>query len=274
MAGESVEGSDLCETLKEYFIENDGENEVLKIEKATERDFAIVDKNLATEFFGKNMYMSASRIEKFYKCPFEYFCEYGLKAKPRKEAQVDAALSGTLIHYVMEKFLFNNSKEAIIKMNDSEIHKNIELIIDEYINDEMGGYENKSATFERTIKLIRETAYKVLMRLIVEFKACEFTPVDFELSINHDGAIDPYEVKLQNGGTVRVVGSVDRVDMYKTEDNTFLRVVDYKTGGKEFKLGEVFYGLNMQMLIYLFAIWENGKDYYGDNIIIYKPRVC
>ncbi len=267
MAGEAMKGSVLGETLKEYFNENDGKNEVLKISRANNKEFKILDKDLAADFFGKNMYMSASRVEKFYKCPFEYFCEYGLKAKPRKEAQIDAALSGTLIHYVMEKFLFNNEKATIIKMTDNEINKHIETIIDEYINDEMGGYENKSATFERTIKLIKETAYKVLIRLIVEFKACEFTPVDFELSINHDGAIDPYEVKLINGGTVRVVGSVDRVDMFKTQDNTFLRVVDYKTGGKEFNLGEVFYGLNMQMLIYLFAIWENGKSYYGDNII-------
>ena len=110
MAGESVNGSVLGETLKEYFNSNDGKNEVLKINRANNKDFKIMDTNLATEFFGKNMYMSASRIEKFYKCPFEYFCEYGLKVKPRKEAQVDAALSGTLIHYIMETFLFNNKK--------------------------------------------------------------------------------------------------------------------------------------------------------------------
>ena len=67
---------------------------------------------LSKKLFGFNMYMSASRTEVYHKCPFEYFCEYGLKAKPRKEAQVDAALSGTLIHYVMEKFLFNNKKDA------------------------------------------------------------------------------------------------------------------------------------------------------------------
>ena len=266
MAGESVNGSVLGETLKEYFNQNDGNNELSKLNKAGKKEFKIESSGLATEFFGKNMYMSASRIEKFYKCPFEYFCEYGLKAKPRKEAQVDAALSGTLVHYVMEVFLLQNKKD-IIKMSDDQIKEQVDIIVDAYICDEMGGYENKSATFLRTVKLIKTTAFKVLTRLIIEFKVCDFTPVDFELKINNDGAIMPYEVTLTNGGSVKVVGSVDRVDMYKTQDNTFLRVIDYKTGGKEFKLGEVFYGLNMQMLIYLFAIWENGKEYYGDNII-------
>ncbi len=266
MAGELVKGSVLGETLQEYFRRNDGNNELSKLKKAGKKEFKIENRNLATEFFGKNMYMSASRIEKFYKCPFEYFCEYGLKAKPRKEAQVDAALSGTLIHYVMEVFLLENKKDVITKMSDQEIEEKTNAIVDEYINSEMGGYENKSATFLRTVKLIKTTAFKVLTRLVIEFKVSAFTPVDFELKINNDGAIMPYEVSLNNGGTVKVVGSVDRVDTYKTEDNTFLRVIDYKTGGKEFKLGEVFYGLNMQMLIYLFAIWENGKEYYGDNI--------
>ena len=266
MAGESVEGSDLCETLKEYFVENDGKNEVVKIEKATEKDFAISDKDLATEFFGKNMYMSASRIEKFYKCPFSYFCEYGIKIKPRKEAEVDAALYGTVVHYVMEQFLFENNKDSIRKMSQNVIKEKSDKIIDKYICDVMGGYENKNPSFIRTISLIKETSYNIILRLVSEFAVCEFTPVDFELKIAPDGQISPYEITLPNGGYVKVVGSIDRVDSFTTDDNTFIRVVDYKTGGKEFQLGEVFYGLNMQMLIYLFAIWENGSEYYKGNI--------
>ena len=266
MAGESVKGSVLAETLRAYFSENDGENELSKIVKANKKDFRLTDTSLATSFFGKNMYMSASRIEKFYKCPFGYFCEYGMKLKPRKEAQVDAALYGTVIHFVLEQFLYRNKKAEVLKMDEALMKENINSIIDEYISAEMGGYDNKAQSFLRTIKLIKDTAYSIVIRLVDEFRVCEFTPVDYELKINNDGDIPPYIVNLSDGGTVNVVGSIDRVDMFKTDENTFIRVVDYKTGGKEFQLGEVFYGLNMQMLIYLFAIWENGKNYYGDNV--------
>ena len=126
----------------------------------------------------------------------------------------------------------------------------------------MGGYDNKTNSFIRTVALLKESAFKVVLHLIAEFSQCKFTPADFELKINHDGQIQPYEINLDNGGTVKIVGSIDRVDTFETEDNTFVRVIDYKTGGKEFKLGEVFSGLNMQMLIYLFAIWQNGGAYY------------
>lgn len=262
MAGESVKGSALCETLKEYFRINNGENELSKIEKADKRDYRISDADLATEFFGKNMYMSASRIEKFYKCPFSYFCEYGIKVQPRKEAEVDAALSGTLIHYLLEVFLTENPKQALQKMDENEIKTKINSIIDDFIQVNMGGYENKAQSFVRTVSLLKQSAYKVVLNLVAEFSQCKFTPADFELKINNDGQIPPYEIELSNGGSVKVVGSVDRVDTFETDDNTFVRVIDYKTGGKEFKLGEVFSGLNMQMLIYLFAIWQNGGDYY------------
>ncbi len=262
MAGESVNGSVLGETLKEYFLSENSENELEKLRKASETEFAISDTGLATEFFGKNMYMTASRVEKFYKCPFSYFCEYGIKAKPRKEAEVDAALSGTLIHYVLEKFLSENPKHEFVKMSENTVEEKLSEIIDEYVKENMGGSENKSSSFARTLDLLRKSACKVVMHLIEEFLHCRFTPADFELKISNDGQIKPYEISLDNGGTVKIVGSVDRVDTYETAENTFVRVIDYKTGGKEFKLGEVFSGLNMQMLIYLFAIWQNGGDYY------------
>ena len=262
MAGEMVNGSVLGETLKEYFVENDDGNELIRIEKAENKEFKIQNSDLATDFFGKNMYISASRVEKFYKCPFSYFCEYGLEVKPRKEAEVDAALSGTLIHHVLEVFLTENPKYSLKSLSENDIKVKINKIVDDYIEINMGGYSGKAVTFLRTVELLKESAYKVAQHLIIEFSQCEFTPADFELRINNDGQIPPYEISLNNGGIVKIIGSVDRVDTYETDDNTFVRVIDYKTGGKKFELGEVFYGLNMQMLIYLFAIWENGQNYY------------
>ena len=130
----------------------------------------------------------------------------------------------------------------------------------------LGGYSEATASFIRTINLIKENTVRIVLHLVDEFAHSRFMPVDFELSINNDGDIAPYLIDLENGGTVKLIGSVDRVDAYKTDDNTFIRVIDYKTGGKDFKLGEVFGGLNMQMLIYLFAIWQNGGERY-ENVL-------
>ena len=60
------------------------------------------------------------------------------------------------------------------------------------------------------------------------------------------------------GHTIRVIGTVDRVDAMELGGNTYLRVVDYKTGSKKFDLREVWHGLDCQMLLYLFTLVQNG----------------
>ncbi len=272
----SVLGSTLCK----FFEENGTDDELSMINKINRKSFSISSQKLATELFGKNMYISASKVEKFYNCPFSYFCEYGIKAKPRSEAQMDPAQTGTLVHYALERFLSENPKNEFTEFSSDIVREKISEIIDDYVVEMLGGYADKSAGFVRTINLIKENSIKIAMQLIDEFSHSEFIPIDFELKINNDGDVSPYLIELENGGMVKIIGSVDRVDKYETEDNTFIRVIDYKTGGKEFNLSEVFSGLNMQMLIYLFAIWQNGGERYGNVLpagILYfqakSPRI-
>lgn len=276
LANEKSKNSVLGSTLYKYFNDDGSQNELSMLEKIGKKDFAINDKDLATELFGKSMYISASKTERFYKCPFSYFCEYGIKVQPRREAQMDPAQSGTLVHEVLEKFLKENSKDKFTKFTTSEIKEKINIIIDNYIEEKMSGYKDKPMSFIRTISLLKESTFKIVMQLVDEFMHCEFVPVNFELNINNDGDIKPYLIELENGGTVKIIGKVDRVDTYETSDNTFVRIIDYKTGGKIFDLGEVFAGLNMQMLIYLFAIWQNGEDLYKNvtpaGILYYQAK--
>lgn len=265
-AEEKNTSSVLGATLYEYFRNSGTASELAMLEKINKKEFGIESSQLATELFGKNMYISASKTEKFYKCPFGYFCEFGIKAKPRREAQMDPAQTGTLVHYALEKFMRENPKEQFTHYNIETVREKIDEIIDGYVVEMLGGYLNKGESFVRTINLIKENSIRIVLHLVDEFSKSQFVPVDFELSINNDGDIAPYLINLDNGGTVKIIGSVDRVDAYKTDENTFIRVIDYKTGGKDFKLGEVFGGLNMQMLIYLFSIWQNGGERY-ENVL-------
>lgn len=261
-AEEKDTSSVLGATLYEYFKNNGSQNELAMLEKINKKEFTLESEELATELFGKSMYISASKTEKFYKCPFGYFCEYGIKAKPRREAEMDPAQTGTLVHFALERFLRENPKDEFTTYNINTVREKINEIIDGYVLERLGGYSDATASFVRTINLIKENTVRIVLHLIDEFSHSRFVPVDFELSINNDGDIAPYLINLENGGTVKIIGSVDRVDAYKTEENTFIRVIDYKTGGKKFDLSEVFGGLNMQMLIYLFAIWQNGGERY------------
>lgn len=119
---------------------------------------------------------------------------------------------------------------------------------------------------------IRENVHLLVLHIIEELKNSGFEPVDCELKI--DGDIPGYEVVLPTGQKILLRGSVDRVDILKKGEENYIRIIDYKTGSKEFKLSDILYGLNLQMLIYLYAITLGGEERYGKVTpagILYMP---
>jgi ATP-dependent helicase/nuclease subunit B len=136
----------------------------------------------------------------------------------------------------------------------------------------------------------------VIDRLKAEFNDKGFKPHDFELEIKvnkketnsdtdsesdeeagddskKEKTIPAYELPLIDG-KISVKGKIDRVDVYDNEGIRYIRVVDYKTGEKEFKLSNLLSGINLQMVLYLMAISKNGVDYYGDTVpagVLYLP---
>ncbi len=274
LAKSSGEASVIGETLREYFEgREDFAGKIDSLRRAGGlRDFSIADSSVAEKLFGKNMHISASRVESFYKCPFSYFCRYGIKAMPRKIAELDPMQRGNVIHHVLEKLLQNYEAEALIAMPHGELFDIISSLMDEYLMAKLDGTQRD----ERFLYLYRKLAMSVCdvaERLIRELSLSDFRPVDFELPIGYDGEIPPYEVEASDGRVV-VSGFIDRVDSAVINGKTYLRVVDYKSSGKAFKLSDVVQGLNMQMFIYLFALWQNGKEKYGDITpagVLYYP---
>ena len=266
----------MYKTLEKYFEsrpEYRGRLEALR-RAVNKEDFAITDKEIATELFGKDMYMSASRTEVYHKCPFEYFCKYGLNAQPRKIAELDPMQKGTAIHYILENLISAYGSDGLCKMEKSERDRCVLAILEEYFKEILVAGEDMGERFDYLFRQLGTIVCEVVDRLVAEFSVSEFIPVAFELKIDRDGEVPAYEIPLPDGGMLRIKGSVDRVDVMESKDGDFVRVVDYKSGGKKFDLNEVFYGLNMQMLIYLFAIWRSGFREYREVTpagILYMP---
>ena len=121
---------------------------------------------------------------------------------------------------------------------------------------------------------MRSTVKRLAHRLQEEFKESDFVPVEFEAKISPYTDIKPYTLTLEDGSTVRIEGAVDRIDMLEKDGERYIRVVDYKSGTKDFKAEDVEYGLNMQMLLYLFAICDEKSGKYANSQpagILYMP---
>ena len=269
------DNSAFVSSLKSYFADKEEYRSRLEaIKRAVNNDdFAFENKENAIELFGKNMSFSASKLEDYGKCPFLFFCRYGLKAKPRMKARLDAAQSGTVIHYVLEILLGKYKGEEFLKLTDEKLHMEIGTILKEYMEENMGSDESKTERFNYLYYRTGKVLEFIMMRLKAEFEESDFVPCDFELRIGRNADVEPMVYNLERG-SASLYGFIDRVDSLDLDGKRYIRIVDYKSGEKKFKLGDVLAGMNMQMLLYLVSIWRNGKGYY-ENItpsgVLYFP---
>lgn len=262
--------------LKAYFRDDDEyRDRVLSIEAVLcRRGRRITDLDLTRRLYGAEMRLSSTKIDVYHKCPFRYFCEYGLRIRERRKASVDALEYGTLMHHIFEYFFSRYSRDEYVAMDEPEIARIVSDILDDYIETHFGGADDKSDRFLYLLYRIKSSATKLVLHMTRELGQSDFTPVDFELGVGTD--IPDYTVELKDGLKLSVRGSVDRVDRCDADGVSYIRVIDYKTGTKEFNINDILYGLNLQMFIYLYAIGQNGRERYGETTpagVLYMPAV-
>lgn len=266
--------SEKYKKLYNYFSKN--EKYSLKLDALSRavksEPFEIVNSQNAKSLFGEHLNISASQIEKFSMCRFSYFCNYGLNIKQRMKAEINPLEYGTLVHFLLEKFFTAFDKSQFSNLSDEEITNFVNSTVMQYLSDKMGGSDDKSNSFVYRLSIISNNVCLLLKHIIKELSQSDFAVADCELKIGND--IPAYTINLPNGHKISVRGSVDRVDVMEKDGVKYLRVIDYKTNQKEFKLSDILYGLNLQMLLYLYSIKNNSDEKYGKILpagILYMP---
>lgn len=261
--------SDECATLKASLEDNESIKDKLgALDRLSHQEsFQIKDKGLAKSIFGNDIGLSPSRVETFFNCPFQYFCRYGLGVFPRQRAEFSTQLNGTVIHYAFEHMLKDYSKEEFENISDEELEVASKKYFDMYLDETFGDSDFNNPKFKYTYSKTIKNVINIAKRLREEFKVSSFEPMGFEYTVTD--TIDAEDCKIH------IKGDVDRIDVFTNDDGTkYLRVVDYKTYVKEFRLDHVVAGLNMQMLIYLFALSKNKE--FGDvtpaSVLYYKAK--
>jgi len=228
-------------------------------------DYALgrLSKEAVETLYRQVLQLSASKIDRFSACRCAYFLEYGLRAKERKEAAVDAPIFGTFVHFVLENTARQVQEEGgFAAVSDARAREIAEEQIAAFTEAQIGDLAEQEPRFrylyERNLGEVRE----VVDSLGGELRRSAFEPSAYELDFMPGGTLPPVEVTGKRG-SASVVGYVDRVDVYHGEEADYFRVVDYKTGKKAFSYSDVLNGMGMQMLIYLFALEKYGKQLWG-----------
>ena len=211
---------------------------------------------------GSDINITASRVDLYNKCPYEYFLKYGLKLKTVRPLGIDPANRGSVMHFVFERML-SSHKEDFTSLSDGELSLGIDGCLREYRELYLGGDFGKTPGFEAVYSRLRIPCLEILINLREELKLSSFKPVRFEYDLSGGGrSILRLPLKGDGGREkyVSIRGIVDRIDVSTDLDGTeYIRIIDYKTGGKSLKWEELYNGLDLQMLIYMSAL-TRGSD--------------
>ena len=230
-------------------------------------DLGMVDRQRIDALYGTQLNLSASQIEQQAKCRLHYFLRYGLRAQERKEAAVDPAEFGTYVHDVLE----HTCKEIRDLGGFHQVTKEQTLEIahkysDKYAQEHFSQLDSKRVAylFQRNMQELDA----IVRELWEELKDSLFAPQGFEVSFGMGKEQDLPGIVIPNAAMpASLRGFVDRLDTWEHHGNTYYRIVDYKTGPKEFDYCDVFNGIGLQMLLYMFALRDSGEEHLGDRPI-------
>lgn len=229
------------------------------------RRFALgnVSADTVEALYGQRLHLSASQVDLQAQCKLAYFLKYGLSVKERKEATVDPAEFGTYVHAVLEE----TAREvmALGGFHTVSLEDTLQLArkhSESYARERFSQLSSQRMEylFQRNV----EELEWVVRELWEELHQSEFAPVAFELQFDKHGPMAAIDISGSRMAAV-LRGFVDRVDTWQRGDSTYFRVVDYKTGKKDFDYCDVLSGVGLQMLLYLFALEEAGETVLGDR---------
>ena len=223
--------------------------------------------DVAKSLYTPSIRASVSRLETFQACPFKHFASYGLRLKERRLYRLEAPDIGNLYHRTIEHM------SQTVKMDGKEwrdvaqdecanlAEQAVELVTPE-IQHAILMSSNRYAYLK---KKLTDVVSKTAEVLIEQSKRDGFDPQAFELAFG-TGQFPPVSFTLSNGATCELVGRIDRVDTAMVHDQLYVRIVDYKSSKREVDFAEIYYGLAMQMLIYLKVLIEQADAWTKENV--------
>lgn len=278
-----MEESDYCIT-KEFFTQFISETEpqkareilsALDIETTyiTQKLFKVLDIENIASLLGEEMTISPTGAESYYKCAFSYFLQKLLGIRPLEKASITQREAGDYLHYVAQMVL-GKYKGDYYKTSWDVIEREAKGVVQEYIQNNYAQQVRESERFASLSENMQENALQLLKYMHEEQNASEFRPIAFEQSIGFGSDIPPLNLAIDNGKSVSVRGVCDRIDLLQKDGIDYIRIVDYKTGTKDFKLDDIYNGLSSQLLLYMSAVVDShiqGVKNPKPAAVIYQP---
>ena len=212
-------------------------------------------KSQLEKLYGNTLKTSVSRLEQYKSCAFSYYLKYGLKLKEKDSFNVESIDTGNLMHEVIDSF-FERLEElniSVKQIEDEQIEKITKEIVEDKLNLKKYDIFNTIPKYRVLAQRLKKVITKSMKYIVDSLKYSEFEVLGHEIEFKHGGKYPPIIFELKDGKKVEITGKIDRVDIAKTVDGKYIRIIDYKSSIKNINLNEVLAGLQLQLLTYLDA---------------------
>ncbi|MBC7082680.1 MAG: exodeoxyribonuclease V subunit gamma [Firmicutes bacterium] len=211
---------------------------------------------------------SVSRLESFARCPFAHFAGNTLGLAERELFRLEPPGMGTFIHEALRKLVDDLGDErALASMEDDEIDARVTKIVDELAPRLQNEILRSSARYQYIERVLTRILRRCAAVLKEHASRSEFRSVRREVAFGRGYGVGDdlpgLELQIDGGRRLELVGRIDRVDMAKAGDISYLRVIDYKSSRRSLNLSDVYYGLALQLLVYLAVVEEHSGRLAG-----------
>jgi len=236
-----------------------------------EPDLTVSPETMA-ELLPSPLVLSPSGIDKFHLCAYQYFCQYVLRLYVPQKIILSPLSAGDYAHYCLEIILSNiESIDEFLAMSPEMLRQKVHALSEQFSQERFPDAVRKNGRFQFNYHVAGNSLLDLLMHMKEQFQREKFRPAGYEVPFTEhpkDGEFYAYQLN----DDVLCKGKIDRVDCWQEDALNFMRVVDYKTGMKVLAPEKLVSGLDMQMLIYLFALQQNhAYDNAKASGVLYMP---
>lgn len=218
-------------------------------------------KELAKILYGQILKNSVSRLEQFASCAYAHFLKYGLQIAQEDGFTFEAVDMGTVFHEVLKDFSEKLEEEGYSWF---DFPKDVgERMVKECLEQYAATYGEtvlySSKRTEYMITRMNRILNRTVETLQYQLQQGSFTPTDFEMSFQMTSDLESVNISLSEEEKMKLIGRIDRIDTCKQDDKLYVKVIDYKSGTRKFDLAALYYGLQLQLVVYMNAAVEEQQ---------------
>lgn len=244
--------------------QNKAEEERLKkLEEAAFFRYLHTDlsKVAAKVVYGSILKNSVSRLETFAACAYAHFLQYGLSLKERREFGFESVDMGNVFHECLQRFSEGLSDSTYnwfdfpAEYGEKRISDVMDAVAAEYGSTVLYSDERSMYAITRMKRILSRTVFTLQTQL----RQGSFVPADYELSFEQVLDLKDVNIALSSEEKMYLRGRIDRLDTAEDGNHIYVKIVDYKSGNKQFDLVALYYGLSLQLVVYMNAAMKELK---------------